>query len=43
MDTADSLNKMLEEKLAEAEKEIIKDKEKVLSKKPSLVLFTTHF
>ena len=32
MDTANSLNKMLEDKLDETEKKIIKEREKILSK-----------
>ena len=40
MDTAESLNKMLEDKLDQIEIKIAKDKEKVLSKKTIIVLTT---
>ena len=42
MDTADELNKMLEQKLDEMEKRIIMDKEKVLGKKTTLVLIASY-
>ena len=40
MDTAESLNRMLEDKLDQTEIKIVKDKEKVLSKKTMIVLTT---
>ena len=42
MDTADELNKMLEQKLDETQKRIIMDKEKVLGNKPPLVLIASY-